>query len=167
MQARQETAHATLFTVAIRLLSPKGVGMNRTPEALIEYRRVLDDSLERHDHAGVILGMQVILEALGELLLQRIDFGMRTRNVGFERIRRIVLAQEQAHHDFGRWQLKRLAEDSVDQHPHLCELAVGHLALVDQMLEENAAMFEVFDEDPARYRAAIRREIPAWLRVPA
>lgn len=167
IQARQENFHARLFEIAIRLIRPKGARLQKNIEPMTEYGKLLNDALARQDHADVLLGQQVILEAFGESILKQLDYGMRRRDIGFARIRRVVLAQERAHHAFGQQRFASLAAANPARYPWLRERAAQYLGLTDEMIARTASLFETFGQDPAEYRAAVRREVPAWLGLPA
>src|SRR3989304_2983822 len=74
LQATQEALHATVFHAAATLLAPRGRSW-RTPAIAVldDYRRRLDDDLAAGDFAGSVVGLQVVLEGLGEVGLKRLN----------------------------------------------------------------------------------------------
>ena len=55
----------------------------------------------RGDFPETVIGTQIVLEALGEVLLARLERGLVRHGTGLVRLRRMILAQEAAHHAFG------------------------------------------------------------------
>ena len=163
-QARQEAFHARLFGTITHILCPKGVRSSQVP-AMPKYQALLDDALPRGDLAESLMGQQVILEAFGEVLLTAVDRGIQERGLGFGRLRRIILAQEEAHHATG----KRLLEETIAGHSATRRLlqarAADYLDLVEEMFTVGAPLFLAFDEDPAEYRRQFKAKLPDWVSV--
>lgn len=169
-QARQEAFHAHVFQGAIRFLSPRGVP-DRDPPAMRRLHAMLAAAVARGDFAESLLGQQVILEALGEVLLQAVDRGLQRRGLGFRKLRRVILAQEAAHHATG----ERLLNDLVANDPdcmgdctgdctgRLARRASGYLELVDEMLAHGAPLFDAFDQDADHFRMRIYDKLPGWV----
>lgn len=163
-QAKQEAMHARVFQGAIAWLAPKHLRDAPFLPALEEYRRILEDALARHDLMETFLAEQVVLEGLGEAILTRIEQGLAKRAVPFERLRRILLHQEEAHHGFGRRQLERaLAEGQADASALRCR-AKRYLALTDQMVLALSDLFESIAEHPAAWAQDVRTFLPEWLQ---
>lgn len=162
-QAKQENFHAKVFKAGIGLLAPKGAGEVLAQRPMREYRRLLEEALERGDCMESLLGMQVILEGLGDVTLDRISAGFPARGAGFQRVRHLILGQEDAHHEFGIKRLHQLIQ--LQQHipEHLLTRAEDYLSLTEQMMLELAPLFDYFDEDPAEYIAAQHEGLPQWL----
>src|SRR5574340_847598 len=106
-QARQEGYHAVVFRGAIAWLAPRHLGSCPRLQPLERYRTLIEDAIRRGDLAETLLAEQIILEGLGEAILKRIDAGLVKRNAPFGRLRRILVRQEEAHHEFGRRALDR------------------------------------------------------------
>src|SRR5712691_8943519 len=100
-QARQEALHAAVFQGAIAWLAPRHLSACPLLPALERYRALIEDAIRRGRFLETVLAEQVILEGLGEAILGRIEAGLVKRKAGFSRLRRILLHQEEAHHDFG------------------------------------------------------------------
>jgi hypothetical protein len=162
-QARQEAGHALVFQGAIAWLAPRHLGDAPFLPALEEYRRKLKDALARRDLLETFLAEQVILEGLGEAILTRIEEGLVKRAAPFDRLRRILLQQEEAHHGFGQRMLERtMAEGRIDA-KELCRRAGDYLALTSQIVLTLSDLFESIDEDPTVWARDVRKFLPEWL----
>ncbi len=162
-QARQESAHAWVFQGAIAWLAPKHLGDSPFLPALEQYRALLEDALQRRDFPETLMAEQIILEGLGEAILARIEEGLAKRSAPFGRLRRILLHQEEAHHDFGRRMLDRAFSTGVTSPEHLRVRAQEYLALTDRMVVTLADLFESIDEDPQLYMERAKSYLPAWM----
>lgn len=161
-QARQEAFHATVFQGAICWLAPQGVGSTPGLTGLGRYRTLAEASLGNGDLAESALAMQVLFEALGDVVLEAIDHGITRRGGGFERLRRVLRAQEQAHHAFGVRLLSDLAPTTASQE-RLRQRAQRYMELISEMFSELDGLFAAFGEDPADYLAGFRHRLPVWL----
>jgi len=164
-QARQESAHAWVFQGAIAWLAPKHLGDSPFLPALERYRALLDAALQRGDFAETLMAEQIILEGLGEAILARIEEGLEKRQAPFRRLRRVLLHQEEAHHDFGRRMLDRAFAAGATSPDHLRARAQEYLALTDRMVATLGDLFESIDEDPRLYLAKAKSYLPAWLKA--
>lgn len=162
-QARQESAHAWVFQGAIAWLAPRHIGDSPFLPALERYRRLLEDALQRRDMPETLMAEQLILEGLGEAILGRIEEGLLKRGAPFGQLRRILLHQEEAHHDFGRRMLDRVFAAGATSTDALRVRAREYLALTDQMVSTVGDLFESIDEDPQLYMERARSYLPAWL----
>ncbi len=162
-QARQELAHAWVFQGAIAWLAPRHLGGSPFLPALEQYRALLEDALRRRDFAETLMAEQLILEGLGEAILARIEEGLANRNAPFGHVRRILLLQEEAHHDFGRRMLDRAFAAGTTSPDLLRARAQEYLALTDGMVSTLGDLFDSIDEDPRLYMERARGYLPAWL----
>ncbi len=162
-QARQESAHAWVFQGAIAWLAPKHIGDSPFLPALERYRALLEDALQRRDVPETLMAEQIILEGLGEAILARIEEGLAKRSAPFGRLRRVLLHQEEAHHDFGRRMLDRAFAAGATSPGDLRPRAQEYLALTDRMVSTLGDLFESIDEDPQLYMAQAKSCLPAWL----
>jgi hypothetical protein len=167
-QARQEAGHAVVFRGAIAWLAPRHLGGTPFLPALEEYRKKLNDALNRQDLLETFLAEQVILEGLGEAILTRIEEGLAKRAAPFGRLRRILLQQEEAHHGFGRRMLERAMAEGRTDAETLRLRAQDYLALTDRMVLALSDLFESIAEDPTAWAQDVRKFLPPWLTgVPA
>lgn len=162
-QARQESAHAWVFQGAIAWLAPKHLGDSPFLPALERYRALLEDALQRRDFPETLMAEQIILEGLGEAILARIEEGLAKRNAPFGHLRRILLHQEEAHHDFGRRMLDRAFAAGATSPDQLRIRAQEYLALTDRMVSTLGDLFASIDEDPQLYMKRAKHDLPAWL----
>lgn len=161
-QARQEAFHAVVFEGVVLWLAPRGVRALRHP-SMEHYRGLMESALARGNFAESLLALQVLLEAMGDVVLEAIDTGIERRGLGFRRLRRVLRQQEQAHHTFGVHQLDSLVSAHAAQQARLQEQAQNYLEVIDAMFAELEGSFLDFDEDPSDYRRAFQRRLPAWL----
>jgi hypothetical protein len=98
-QARQERTHALVFDGFARALGAAPLALHDDPYRA--YAGQLAAAAARGDFLDLVIGTQIVLEALGEMMLARLDRGIARRGNVLQRLRRRILAQEAAHHAFG------------------------------------------------------------------
>ncbi len=162
-QARQEAFHARVFQGAIACLAPGGISNGPSLSPMTRYRALLEDAIRRRDFPETLLAQQVILEGLGDVVLDRISAGMTQRGIGFTRLRRTLMNQEHAHHVFGLRRLAQLIATGGASAVTLRERGKEYLALSEAILAALGDLFETFDEDPTAYVSAARHHFPSWL----
>lgn len=162
-QARQEAMHAVVFQGAIAWLAPRHLGDAPFLAALEEYRRLLNEALERGEFYETILAEQVILEGLGEAILMRIEEGLTRREAPFGRLRRILLGQEEAHHRFGRRLLEQAMTSGELDREVLRMRACHYLGLTDAMVLTLSDLFDSIQEDASAWASDVRKLLPSWL----
>lgn len=152
-QSRQEKFHAMTFRSGILFLAPKGVD---TPakKHTATYSALLDEAITKHDLLSSVIGLHVILEGMGEVALSRLDFGIKQRDIGLQKLRCAILAQEDAHHKFGLEFLKKNRSSIISVQPE------AYLSVINDMLSSLQNLFEFFDEDSDRYAADFRHSMP-------
>jgi hypothetical protein len=165
MQARQETFHKRLFEGAILYLAPRGIHRPPSLAPLTKYRQLIEQALHEGNLAETLLAQQVLLEGLGEVLLDRIDQGMTDRGMGLERLRRLVLAQEHTHHAFGLRRIERFIDTQNHARDKLQRRTQEYLYLIEKIFTELMEFFEFFDEDPRAYVSELRNGLPESLRT--
>ncbi len=152
-QSRQEKFHAITFQSGILFLAPKGVNAPAQKHTRI-YDALLDEAIKNHDLLSSVIGLQVILEGMGEIALARLDSGMKQRDAGLHKLRRAILAQEDTHHDFGLQYLNKNLLSTMSIQPEV------YLAVISDMLTSMQNLFEFFDEDSDQYIADFRLKLP-------
>ncbi|MBA5874259.1 MAG: hypothetical protein GDA66_06875 [Nitrospira sp. CR1.2] len=162
-QARQEAMHAMVFRGAIAWLAPRHLGDVPFLPALEAYRRLLTEALERGDWLESLLAEQVILEGLGEAILTRIECGLEKRQAPFSRLRRVLLHQEEAHHEFGRRVLERAMAEGSREREALRLRSQDYLALTESMVLTLCDLFHTIEEDASAWAADVRTFLPPWL----
>lgn len=163
-QAMHETFHAYLFLRAARHLAPKTRVMASHRRGLQRYARQLDTATVSGHWNEVVIGQQLVLENLGELVLLRLDGEMDRRRIGFKRTRSLVLRQERAHHHFGtQWIEHRLRVGQMCV-AEARDIAGRYIALADGILDDVSDLLEALDADADAYRREVRGRLPAWTR---
>jgi len=163
-QARQEKFHCRVFKSGIGILAPRGVSDTRSTKAMLAYRRLLEEALERGNQAETLLGMQVLLEGLGDVTVKHIGDGFNHRKLQYlcQRVRHLITGQEDAHHSFGIKRLQQCLEGAAVP-DSLLGRGQDYLELIGQLLASVADLFEHFDEDPQQYKDEFYQNLPAWL----
>ena len=163
-QARQEAMHARVFQGAILWLAPRHLGDCPLLPPLEQYRAKLMAAIDRGDLVEAVLAEQVILEGMGEALLNRIEAGLVKHDAPFGRLRRILLLQEDAHAGFGRRVLERSMADGVTDAGTLRACAQPYLGLARDMVTTLCELFDAIDEDATSWATDVAAYLPDWLR---
>lgn len=161
-QARQEATHAAFYRRAAEWLLPGH--RYQVPETLQRYGRRLQLALDNNDRCDSLIGSQIVLEGFGEQIISRLNRGMDNQGIGFRRIRRLILRQEQSHYAFGMRMLlhQRATEPAAAE--RIQTLAAGYLQQVQDILAEMSDMFVALDEDPGEYYTGLLGNLPVWIR---
>jgi hypothetical protein len=162
-QARQEGMHAYVFKCAIAWLAPRQSGNEPFLPALEAYRKKLYEAFTRRDVLETFLAEQIILEGLGEAILNRIEAELQKRAAPFGRLRRVLLHQEEAHYAFGERMIDRAVVAGEADLGDLRQKAQDYLALTQTMVLMLVDLLDAIDEDPAASAADIRGYLPNWL----
>lgn len=162
-QARQEAFHATVFRTSRMWIAPLYPHPRKFNEPFEEYTAVMMAALHRKDFFESILAEQVILESLGEAILQKLEIGLQKRRAPFRRLRRILLHQEAAHHGFGERVLEQAIANEVLTKQELQEKASPYLTLSHDMVMALQTRFEEIDEDPTEFLTIQHTFLPKWL----
>ncbi|MEX5280771.1 MAG: hypothetical protein NW700_04360 [Nitrospiraceae bacterium] len=161
-QARQESMHATVFRGVIAWLAPRRLSATPLLPPLERYRALVEDAITRRDLHETLMAEQLILEGLGEAILNRIEAGLVKRGAPFGRLRRILLHQEEAHHGFGRRLLDRARAEGALQSDRLRGRAEEYLGLTQDMVLTLASLFSTIDEDASAWASDVRLYVPEW-----
>ena len=164
-QARQEGYHALAFQGAIRWLAPKFYQSSIISNHMNQYRQLVEAAIVRQDFAETLLAEQIILEGLGEAILKKIEVGLVKRGAPFQRLRRMLIHQEEAHHQFGLRVLSKMIEREEESYDTLCQRTKMYLPLAKTMLFSAQDAFFSIDEDPQEYWDEFHRNLPAWLQT--
>lgn len=159
-QARQEQSHALIFDGFACALGAAPLDLRHCPYRA--YADRLDAAVDRGDFLDSVIGTQVVLEALGELLLARLDRGIGRHGNHLRRLRRRILAQEATHHAFGTAILAaaRAAGHATDD---VTRISVGHYAtLAARLIEAGAPALEHFGVSEGELRAELERSLASW-----
>lgn len=163
-QARQEGFHETIFHGARKWMAPELKNAQQTFAPFTEYRNLVTRAFQNKDFLETILAEQVIFESLGEAILQKMEAGLQKRNAPFQRLRRILLHQEAAHHGFGERVLEQAIAQDHTSHEALREKANPYLAISESIIMTLQDRLEEIDECPWDYLRAHREVLPSWLQ---
>ena len=163
-QARHERFHALLFSQAAKRLVPRTRDQAFHSPGLRQYALCLDDAMGAGRWNEVVIGQQLVLENLGELVLSKLDQEMTVRGAGFERTRAIVLRQERAHHHFGTQWIESRLRDGRIKAVDVRDIAGRYIDLADCVLKDASGLLEAVDADVEAYRYEVRERMPAWSR---
>ncbi len=164
-QARQEGYHALAFQGAIRWLTPKSSQSSSISNHMNQYRQLVEAAIVRQDFAETLLAEQIILEGLGEAILKKIEVGLVKRGAPFQRLRRMLIHQEEAHHQFGLRVLSKMIEREEESYDTLRQRTEIYLPLAKTMLFSAQDTFFSIDEDPQQYWDEFHCNLPAWLQT--
>ncbi len=106
VQSRQELMHARLFQSALLWLNPKSIFSHKQHVILEKMEEKMQRSLGAPRSEGNILnesmiGLQIIVESLGESALEELETLLAHYSFGLANIGTLVLNQERSHHAFG------------------------------------------------------------------
>ena len=166
-QARQEGYHAMVFQGAIRWLAPKVSYSSALTDHMDTYRKLVASAIDRKDFAETLLAEQIILEGLGEAILKKIETGLVKRGAPFQKLRRILIHQEEAHHQFGLRILSTMLERNEESHETLRGRTQEYLSLAKLLLFSAHDAFNALDEDPQEYWDDFYQHLPSWLHTPS
>ncbi|MDO8356042.1 MAG: hypothetical protein Q7U76_06600, partial [Nitrospirota bacterium] len=162
-QARQESYHAFVFQGNIAWLAPRHLGACPLLPPMERYRTLIEDAIRRGDFAETLMAEQIILEGLGQAILERIEEGLAKRNAPFERMRRMLIQQEEAHHGFGCRTLERMFAAGVTSPEALRDRGQEYLALTHDMVATLGDLFTSIEEDATAWASDVGRYVPEWL----
>jgi len=162
-QAKQEAFHARLFRKTADWMAPTHGKSCESFSPLQNYRRLIDQALERKDFFETVLAEQIILESLGEVILRKLDAGLKRRRGPFTRIRRILIQQEASHHGFGERVLEQAFVQEVASPSTLRDKASPYLELSRSFILVLQSPLEDIDENPQDYVQAHQALLPTWL----
>ena len=157
-QSRQERFHAATFQSAFLWLTPRGV-TNPAKKQMQQYESLLKNATENNDLFSSVVGLQVILEGMGNVALSHFDHGIEQRGIGYQKIRKAILAQEDSHHEFGLHYLKENTLSAA-----AANHAGSYLSLINDMFTSLQGLFEFFDEDTCHYFAEFNHNLPEQLQ---
>lgn len=160
-QARQEAMHARLFDTFATWLDAPRLALTQCPYDTWEAR--IDLAAGAGNYLETIVATQVVLEALGEALLARLDAGLDRAGAGFKRLRRLLRAQEAAHHAFGtRTIAAALAAEEIDE-AALRAWSLPYLALAQAMITAGAPALTHFALTAETIVVEFRVHLPSWV----
>ena len=166
-QARQEFFHARTFRMAARWLGTKHIGASPYTHTLRQFRVQLEQAYCRGDFLTTVVAEQVILEGMGEVMLKKLDHGLMKRQAAFQKLRQVLLLQEEAHHGFGLRVLERAIIHQEISVTAIREQAQPFVQLAERLVLSLADLLYSIDEDPHWYLKEFHQHLPAWLGEPS
>lgn len=97
VQAAQERNHAAIAGIAVRMLGAAAGTARHTPDVIADLRLQLDRDLDAGALACSMIGLQGIVEHLGEAVLERLGRHPHPAGAVLHALRNKVLAQEHGH----------------------------------------------------------------------
>ncbi|MCG8379026.1 MAG: hypothetical protein MI865_06085 [Proteobacteria bacterium] len=163
-QARQERFHCKVFKSGIGILTPRGISNTPGKKEMQQYRTLITEALERGDKAESLLGMQIMLEGLGDVAVKHISAGFEYRQLGYlcQRVRHLILGQEDAHHAFGLNRFEQLFNDQ-EIPDYLIGRSQDYLELLEQLIFSVSELFDYFDEQSSQYMDEFYLDLPDWI----
>ena len=160
-QAQQEALHARVFSRVASALVPRG-GVSDSPavRALQHYRRRLLADLDAVNLGATLVGMQVVLEGVGAIVLKEMDTVLRRRGDRYAALRRRLLLQEDAHHVFGIRSIEYLCTQTPAVIPQLVTAGQEYGELSADLLTTCEELFFYLGADAQFYRPVL----PACLK---
>lgn len=162
-QCRQEKFHSAAFKFGSSFVRPKGIKNPIGQRIMSDYRQLIFEALVRGDIAESVLGMQVILEGLGDVTIENMRTGIATKRAAYERIRQLILSQEDEHHDFGLNYFSHEGTEQPEITSQLTSRAQDYLGLTEALLLETQSLFEYFEADVNQYRHRFFNTLPDWV----
>jgi hypothetical protein len=163
-QARQEFVHAQIFNGAAAWLAPR---QRRLAPAVLkpltQYRALLNECLIAARLDASMVGQQVILEGLGEAVLQRLCAGLVRRGSGLTALGRRVLREEHAHRQFGAAQLLAGSSAHAPGVEALRHYADEFLLIVTDLVRGMEDVLDALGEDPKSCLQDFYANLPGWL----
>ncbi|MGH8750093.1 MAG: hypothetical protein ACREUV_00135 [Burkholderiales bacterium] len=167
-QAQQEAFHALVLEGAGVVMDSRRNTATPLIHALQAYDARLESDLDARRLASSLLGMQVILEGIGAVVLEKMDLSLSTQHSPrFVPFRRLLLQQEDMHHAFGLRTLEQIIADDPEQMAALRAAARDYLPLARNLLFACSDLFAHFDSNAEDYSASLEQHLPRWLLAPA
>lgn len=163
LQSQQEAFHAKFFHKATDYLG--GTSPGALPDSLRVFRRKLESALQRNDLTETVVGQQVVLESFGGSILARLNHGLDNQGIGFRKLRRLLLRQEQSHQAFGDEILCKQITATETSIEKIQSLSAEYLLLVEKIIDEMSDVFICLEEYPDEYKASVYQGLPHWLDV--
>lgn len=143
VQALQEFMHAKFYNKAIDHIGSNK--KNHIPDALTVYAKRLQQAMKKEDTTDYLVGSQVVLEGFGEQIIQRLNVELDNHGIGFKRIRKLIIRQEQSHQAFGLQMLKSQIENGETKIEYVEELVSEYLHHIQSIIVEMDDVFGSFD----------------------
>ena len=161
-QARQERFHATVFEQAAAWLG----GDKAAVPGLTSLRRLEragQVAVARGDFVGSVLVQQVVLEAVGHVVLDRLDAELARREAGLVGLRRLILHQEDGHQRFGESRVGAALAADPGRLAGYRAAGQSLISTAEALLDELAPSLSALNECAGAYRRDLLTALPTWM----
>lgn len=163
-QARQERHHALVFSTATRWFQPKRFQHLPHP-GLSLFEDKLNHATQNNKLAESVVAQQLLFEGLGEITLEKVSQGIEDRGFGFQRLRKTILKQEKAHHQFGIRHYQKILNDPELDMKNLASQCKEYLEILQHVLENMQNVLQFYHQDAADFYTQLVYELPETLRI--
>jgi hypothetical protein len=163
LQARQEAFHARVFAATATFLAPGPGVAHPGAAALAAYRARLAADLDAGDLWSSVVGVQVVLEALGVAVLGEVEGRLARHLPALAPLQRVLARHEAAHHAFGVEGVQRARASGEFAGPRAGAAAADYRALATGLLAACAELLDGLGETPAPYAVRFETLLPTWL----
>lgn len=159
-QSKQERFHHGVFSFAERWITPKGTSVVGESRIFDRFERELTNSISNGDFDHSVMGLQIVLEALGDSFLDTIDARMEERNMGLDTLRRMIRFQEQAHQDFGaRYFEKNCHHYQALGSQRLLSAAQTQVSIIHELVDAIDIDLEALGLDSNTYATSVEKAV--------
>lgn len=162
-QAHQERQHAIIFNVASCYFQPKRF-QHIGNTGLDIFEKKLAEAIHRNQLAESIVAQQLLFEGLGEITLKKVSQGIEDRGLGFQRIRKTILHQEKAHHQFGKRHFHHILTAPEFDNQIIAKQCKEYLEILQQTLLEIEPILQFYHQDSHKFYTQLYDDLPAQLR---
>ena len=159
MQAAQERSHAAMATAALTRVATK----QRAPDVTIALRRRINHDLDAGNLAASILGLQGVIEHLGEAMLEMLGRHQHPAGVLLHALRKKVLAQERGHVLLGARCLQALGATPAENRNHDALAALDEYRAIGRATAlQVAALLDDARLDAGAFWTDVDARLSAW-----
>ena len=159
IQAAQERSHAAMVTAALTLVATK----QRAPDVTLALRRRINHDLDAGNLAASIVGLQGVIEHLGEALLELLGRHQHPAGVLLHALRKKVLAQEHGHVLLGARCLQTLGVNRVENRNDDALAALEDYRAIGRATAlQVAALLDDARLDAGAFWTAVDARLSAW-----
>jgi len=162
-QARHEKFHALVFSGAAEVVAAvTGECENAPPPPVMSlWQQQIITATENEQLAESLLIQQIYLEGLGQVVLQRVDDNLTVVGNPLRRLRRLILRQEEQHHEFGLDLLSHEIKRDPALVPRLEKMGSVLLGQAEELMNDLAGTFAATDTTHGNYMVELCQHLPA------
>ena len=159
MQAAQERSHAAMATAALTLVAAK----QRAPDVTLALHRRINHDLDAGNLAASILGLQGVIEHLGEALLEALGRHQHPAGALLHALRKKVLVQVHGHVLLGARCLQALGVNRVENRNDDALAALDDYRAIGRATAlQVAALLDDARLDAGAFWTAVDARLSAW-----